>query len=71
MAEDYGETSSPTYEMAGLDEEKTNNRIWILIAIVLLVLCCCCLIGAYGVVWFWNNGDELFGLTSQLVQLLI
>ncbi|MEA3350810.1 MAG: hypothetical protein U9Q82_09335 [Chloroflexota bacterium] len=51
-------------------ENGADNRIWIIVAIVLIVLCCCCLFAGIGGTWLWNNGDELFGLTKQLIFVI-
>jgi len=52
-------------------EKSGNSKVIIIIAIVLVVLCCCMAVLAGAGWWLWNNGDELFGLTSQtLLQML-
>lgn len=55
--------------MPPLEEPKKNNRTLIIVIVVLVLLCCCC-VGALGSWWLWNNGDQLFGLTSLAFQVL-
>jgi hypothetical protein len=66
MTEDFGESLTPDYGEGQSVEEKKNNTLWIIIVIVVIVLCCFCLMIAYGGWWLWNNGDEIFGLASNL-----
>jgi len=71
MTEDYGESINPDYESVEPVEKKKDRKIWIIVVIVLIVICCCFVVGAYGVWWLWNNGDQFFGLASQFSPMLI
>ena len=58
-----------------LEEEpqQKNNTVLIIaiVLVVLLFLCCCCVVESFAI-WLWNNGDEIFNLTSQiLIQTLV
>ena len=48
-----------------------NNKLWIILAVVAVVLCCCCVVAGAAGMYLWNNGDEIFGLTSKLVFNLL
>jgi hypothetical protein len=52
-----------------LEEPKKNNTVLIIvIVLVALLLCCCCIVVAGWLLY--TNGDQWFGLTSQLFNLL-
>jgi hypothetical protein len=70
MAEDYGETIITDTESVGTVEKEKNNKVWLIVIVVLVVICCCFAVGAYGVWWLWNNGDQLLDLASQFSYLL-
>ena len=64
--DDFGETITPDeYEAPG---EKKNNKTVIIVAVVAIVLCCCCAAAA-GAGYLYSNGDEIFGLGSQISNL--
>lgn len=56
-----------------LEEPRTRSSVLaaILIVAVVVLLCCCC--AAMGTVWFfYTYGDQLFGLTIEvLLQLTV
>jgi len=52
-----------------VEEPKKNNTTLIIAIIVIVVLCCCCVFA--GAIWYlWTYGDQIFGLTQNLVSLL-
>jgi hypothetical protein len=53
-----------------MPEEPKKNNTGIIIAVVVVVLLCCCCIGAIGLYWLWNNGDQLFGTAMNLAATL-
>ncbi|MEW5869636.1 MAG: hypothetical protein AB1894_10200 [Chloroflexota bacterium] len=65
----YSYTPTETYEQPA---PKKDNKMIIIIVVAIVLLCCCCLIvvggGGY---WLWNNGDQLFGLSSRLSECLL
>jgi flagellar basal body-associated protein FliL len=65
MSEEF-ETSMPAVE----EPQKRNNiLVVILVVVLLLFLCCCCAV--MGLLWyFYTYGDQIFGLTSQLLLQL-
>ncbi len=64
--------TEPVYNDAVLEESTDNKKqIWIIVAIVLVLLCCCFVLLVSGAVWLWYNGDELLGLTANLLPLLL
>ena len=71
MSVDYGETPNASFDYEEPAGEKKDNTLWIIIAVVVVVLCCCCLVVGGGAWWLWNNGDALFGLSSNLSYLLL
>jgi hypothetical protein len=71
MSVDFGETPNASFDYEDPAGEKKDNTLWIIIAVVLVVLCCCCLLVGYGGWLLWTNGDEWFGLASQLGYLLL
>jgi hypothetical protein len=71
MSVDYGETSNTSYDFEEPSGEKKDNTLWIIIAVVVVVLCCCCLVVGGGAWLLWTNGDEWFGLVSELGSLLV
>ena len=62
-----------TYVEAPMDVpgEQKDNKVWIIVGVVAVVLCCCCVAAGAAGVYLWNNGDEIFGLTSNLVLNLL
>lgn len=60
--------SSDVYS-PNVEGNQKNRTVWIIVFVVLVVLCLCCLVIGLGGWWLWNNGDELFGLTSTLLQI--
>jgi hypothetical protein len=56
----------PPPPVAPPPKKKTNT--WLIVLIVaLVVLCCCCVLTAAVGKYFWDNGDQFFGLTLQFV----
>jgi ABC-type transport system involved in cytochrome c biogenesis permease subunit len=48
---------------------RNNTLVAILVVVLFLFLCCCCtLMGILG--YFYTYGDQIFGLTSQLLLQL-
>jgi flagellar basal body-associated protein FliL len=66
MQEEMDQVVTEESEKKGMD-----SKVWIIIAVVLVVLCCCCVLAGFGGWWLWNNGDELFGLTVEVITGLI
>ncbi|MBN1537676.1 MAG: hypothetical protein JW908_13140 [Anaerolineales bacterium] len=50
--------------------KKKSNTGLIIAIVVIVVLCFCCTIGGVGY-YLWQNGDELFNLTSKVLPLFI
>ena len=49
---------------------KKSNTGLIVTIVVLVLLCCCCVSIAAG--WYlWTNGDQMFGLSYNLFNLLV
>ncbi len=71
MSLDYGETPDASIDNQEPVEEKKDRTLWIIIAVILVVLCCGCLAVVAGAWWLWNNGDALFGLSSNLGHILM
>jgi hypothetical protein len=63
-------TEDMTYVEGVSEETGRNNKVLIIVAIVIVVLCCCLTVIAVGAWWLWNNGDELFGLTAQMMNMI-
>jgi hypothetical protein len=53
-----------------MPEEPKKSNTGIIIAVVVVVVLCCCCIGAIGLYWLWNNGDQLLGNAMKLVATL-
>lgn len=65
MNQDFNSAPAP----APLPEApKSNNNTLFIILGVIVVLCCCCLLAAAGV-YFYQNGDQIFG-TGAMQPLL-
>jgi hypothetical protein len=63
MDQDLGTPIPPT-EVISEPPKKKNNTVIIVLIVVLVVMLCCCLIAAIGgVVYLWNNGDQLLGIS--------
>jgi hypothetical protein len=67
MSYDYGTTPIQPIE----EQPKKRPTALIIIIVVLVVLCCCCLIIGPGFYYLWNNGDQLFNLTRNSLQLMV
>jgi hypothetical protein len=50
--------------------QRRNNRLIVGIVIA-LVLCCCCGLVAFGYWFYQYGGDQLLGLSRQIVDLVI
>ncbi|MFC1878472.1 hypothetical protein ACFLZW_01035 [Chloroflexota bacterium] len=61
---DNGFADIPPIEDA--QEGKSNKTLIIIIVAVLVVICCCCLVGAGGLWYLYQNGDQIFDLLSRL-----
>jgi hypothetical protein len=46
---------------------KKNNTPIIIAVVVIVLLCCCCLIGIPLVNYLWENGDAIFGTSTNLL----
>jgi nitrate reductase NapE component len=66
MAQDFSTPSPPP-----LEPPRRRSNVWTVVLIVIVVLLCCCvLIGGLG--WYlWTYGDQIFGLSQSMVNLLI
>jgi hypothetical protein len=65
MTEEF-ETPMPAVEES---PKRNNTLVAILVVVLLLFLCCCCTV--MGLLWyFYTYGDEIFGLTSQVLSQL-
>ena len=64
MDQGFGTPIPPIEESLEQPPKKSNTRMIVIIVVVLLVLCCCCAAAAAGGYWLWNNGDQVFGITS-------
>jgi len=50
--------------------KKKSRSVLLIIVIVLLVLCCLCVVVPSIGVYLWNNGDQLFGISSRLAGVI-
>ena len=65
MSDDFGMPITP------LEEPKKKSNVPLIIAIVVIVLLCCCCAAAGAGYYLWENGDQIFDLTLQQVNLLL
>lgn len=60
MTEDYGETVRlEDQDFIQADQEKRDNKIWIILAVVGVILLCCCIVSILGVIWLWRVGGDI------------
>jgi hypothetical protein len=65
MTEEYG-----SYDVDMPEPPKRSNTAIIIVVVILVLLCCCCITVAS--TWYlWNYGDEIFGLTQLVSNLLL
>lgn len=65
MSEDFETPTHPEEET-----QRKNNTVLIIVIAVLVLLCCCCV--ATSALWsLWTYGDQIFGLSSQALNMLI
>lgn len=65
MSEEF-ETPMPQVE-----EPPKRNSLLVVILVVVLVLFLCCCFTVMGLLWyFYTYGDQIFGLTSQVLSQL-
>ena len=63
MAEEFGAPIT--------DESDSKRKVWIIVVVVVVVLLCCCVISSAGGWYFWEYGDDLFGLVSNYSNTLL
>jgi hypothetical protein len=51
--------------------QKRSSQTAIILAVVLFTLCCCCIILVATGGFLWSYGDQLFGITYQLLTPLL
>jgi hypothetical protein len=65
MDQNYGTPYAP------IDQpNKKKNTTLIIIIVVLVVLCCCVVVCGLAGWYLWNNGDQIFGIPSEVPYLL-
>ncbi len=60
---------NPAPAPAPLPEEPKKNNTVLYIVIGVVVLCCCC-VGLATLYYLYQNGDQIFGTGSLLLQAL-